>query len=385
MKKILAITSIRSDYDLMSGLYKLLNQDKDIELKLLVSGAHLSKNYGHSVDLIKKDGFSILAEIESLIDSDTAKSRLKTASIFLQNAIDIVDGYAPDMILYAGDREDVLIGGMLSAYLQIPSIHFFGGDHEKDGHSDTIVRHATSKLSTVHFVSIEEHKKRLINMGESAFRIHVVGSIALDKFVQHKPISWLELKEQLPQNKKLENYALVIYHPVDDEKDVSDQYFENILQELKLRNIPAVISYPNTDPGNFKIIEKIKKYESEPIFYFYKNLERDLFLSIFKLSRFMIGNSSAGIMEAASIPIAAINVGLRQRGRYAGENVIFCESSQKDISEAIELVLSNEFQTKVKKMANPYGDGYSCQKAFKIIKEIDFNKIRLKTEDPNDV
>ncbi|MDD4975395.1 MAG: UDP-N-acetylglucosamine 2-epimerase [Bacteriovorax sp.] len=385
MKKILAITTIRSDYDLMSGLYKLLNQDPEINFQLLVAGAHLSRNYGHTVDLIKKDGFSILAEIENLIDSDSTKSRLKTASILLQNSIDVVDNFSPDLILYAGDREDVLIGGMLSTYLQIPSIHFFGGDHEKDGHADTVVRHATSKLSTAHIVSIEEHRKRLIKMGEAASRVFVTGSIALDKFIQHKPLNWEELKLNFPTAKNLKDYALVIYHPVDDEKLVADQYFQNILEELKSRNIPAIVSYPNTDPGNFKIIEKIKEYESDSNFWFYKNLNRDLFLSVFKMSKFIIGNSSAGIMEAASIPISAINVGLRQRGRLAGANVIFCDSDRKSISDAINESLTPSFLEKVKNLSNIYGDGKSCEKAYQIIKKTDFNKMRLKMEDPLDV
>lgn len=124
MKKILAITSIRSDYDLMSELYKLLNEDIDIELKLLVSGAHMSPNYGKTVNLINKDGFDILLKIETLIDSDSNTSRIKTASLLLQNSIDIINHYGPDLIIYAGDREDVIIGGLIGGYLEIPTIHF---------------------------------------------------------------------------------------------------------------------------------------------------------------------------------------------------------------------------------------------------------------------
>lgn len=382
MKKILAITTIRSDYDLISGLYRLLDGDAEIDLKLLVAGAHLSVTYGNTVDQIKNDGFDILVEIESLIDADSHKSRLKSASILLQNAIDIVASWKPDLILYAGDREDVLVGGMLGTFLNIPTIHFFGGDHESDGHADTVIRHATSKLSTFHVVSIEQHKQRLIKMGESSNRIYIAGSIALDKFVQHSSVSQPEVSQLLPKGKELHGYAMVIYHPIDQEKEDAGTCFENILLSLKAQGIPAIISYPNSDPGNHRIIEKIVQYEHDPNFWFYKNLDRDIFLSLYKQARFLIGNSSSGILEAASIPLGAINVGLRQKGRYCGKNVLFCENTKESIENSIKLLLTNTFQASISAMKNPYGDGNSCRKVYELIKSTDFGKILKKTEDP---
>jgi UDP-N-acetylglucosamine 2-epimerase (non-hydrolysing)/GDP/UDP-N,N'-diacetylbacillosamine 2-epimerase (hydrolysing) len=382
MKKILAITTIRSDYDLMSNLYRLLDDDAEIDLKLLVAGAHLSATYGNTVDLIKKDGFEILAEIESLIDSDSQKARLKTASIMLQNAVDVVASWQPHLILYAGDREDVLVGGMLGTFLNIPTIHFFGGDHEKDGHADTVIRHTTSKLSTFHVVSIDQHKLRLLKMGESANRIFVAGSIALDKFVQHRSGTLEEAKKLLPEGKKLDGYVMVIYHPVGQEKADAGVCFENILLTLKKLGIPAIVSYPNSDPGNYLIIEKIAKYESDPAFWFYKNLDRETFLSLYKQAKFLIGNSSSGILEAASIPLGVINVGLRQKGRYCGDNVLFCENGKEDIEKTIEQMLSNAFQKKIAAIRNPYGSGNSCKKVCEMVKTTDFSKLLKKTEDP---
>lgn len=385
MKKILALSTIRSDYDLMSSLYRLLDDDAEIEFKLLVAGAHLSATYGNTVELIRKDGFEILAEIESLIDSDSQKARLKTASIMLQNAVDVVASWAPDLILYAGDREDVLVGGMLGTYLNIPTIHFFGGDHEKDGHADTVARHATSKLSTFHVVSIDQHKQRLLKMGESAHRIFVAGSIALDKFVQHRSGTLAETNKLLPEDKKLDGYAMVIYHPVDQEKACAGVCFENIILALKKSGIPAIVSYPNSDPGNHLIIEKIAQYESDPSFWFYKNLNRETFLSLYKQARFLIGNSSSGILEAASIPLGVINVGLRQKGRYCGDNVLFCDNSKENIEESVSEILSITFQRNLAKMTNPYGDGYSCQKVYELIRATDFSKLLKKTEDPSEM
>ena len=369
-KKILGITTIRSDYDLMSKLYKILNKDNDIEFKLLVGGAHLSNTYGNAVNLIEKDELDILLKIETLIDSNSSQSRLKSASLLLQNSIDIVAQWKPNSITYAGDREDVIIGALLGAYLQIPTIHFFGGDHAKDGHVDNPVRHATSKLSTIHMVSIKQHKERLIRMGELEERIYVIGNMALDKFVEHEPITKMKIKKIFNIEKGFNNFASVIFHSQDIEKEYSHIYFENILFSLKQNNINAFVSYPNTDPGNKNIIDVIKKYENDSNFIFYKNLERNLFLSIYKNGMFLIGNSSSGITEAASIPIPVINVGLRQRGRLCNQNVIFCDTDIVSINNEINKVISDDFRKKISHIKNIYGDGKSSEKAYKIIKKI---------------
>jgi len=384
MKKILALTSIRSDYDLMSGVYRLLHADYDIDLQLLVSGAHLSATFGNTVDLIRKDGLNILCEIPSLIHSDTQTARLKTASSLLQDAIDVVAAWRPDLIIYAGDREDVLIGAMLGAFLRIPTLHFFGGDHEKDGHVDTLIRHASSKLSSFHVVSIEQHRQRLMKMGEPAERILVAGSVALDKFYEQSARAAIPPSAIFPAQKKLDGYAMVIYHPIEEDGrfDHAGHVFETLLLTLKKMGIPAIVSYPNSDPGNQGIIKKIQQYQHDPQFWFYTNLERETFLSLYKQARFLIGNSSSGILEAASLPLGVVNVGLRQRGRFSGSNVIFCGNAESEMEKAINSVIAPDFQTAIMDMRNPYGDGHSCQKVVDFIKATDFDRLIQKTDDP---
>lgn len=374
--KILALTSIRSDYDLLSPLYKLLDSDKDIDFRLLVSGAHLSKQFGYTKQYIEKDGFKILGEIESLIDSDSLKSRLKTASIFLQNSIDIIANFNPDVILYAGDREDVIMGALLGTYLNIPTIHFYGGDNENDGHQDNYIRHATSKLSSLHFVSTKTHKRRLIAMGEDAKRIYTIGSISLDKFFLYKQKSL----QNFFQNENFKNFALVIYHPIN--KENSSKTFENILFSLEQKNIRGVVSYPNADPGYYEIIKIIEKNKNNKNFIFYKNIDRDLFLTLFNKCEFLIGNSSAGIYEAATIKKGVINVGLRQKDRECSKNVIFCTTSKEDINKSIEKIKSKEFIKELKKIKNIYGEGNSAKKAYELIKKINFSNLIPKIYDP---
>ncbi len=327
-------------------------------------------------------GTGLLGEIESLIDGDSPRSRLKSASILLQSAIDLVSNWNPDLILFAGDREDVLIGGMLGTYLRIPTVHFFGGDHEFDGHADTPIRHATSKLATAHVVSIEEHRQRLISMGEESSRIFVSGSIALDKFAQTKLMSKQELFARLPQGKSIEGYALLIYHPVDGEEHLAGVHFQNILLSLRELGVPVAGSYPNTDPGHSRIVDMIRRHEAEPDSWFFMNLDREWFLSLYKHARFIIGNSSSGILEAASIPLPAVNVGLRQKGRLAGDNVIFCDSDRTSIRDGITRALQPAFRENVARMKNLYGDGQSAIKAYNYIRRTDFSAMQLKTEDP---
>lgn len=381
MKKILAITGIRSDYDLMSGLFRRLQADASIDLRLLVGGAHMSRTYGHTVDLIRRDGFTILHAIESLIDSDSPASRLKTASIMLQGAVDAVANWAPDVIIYAGDREEVWIGAMLGTYLEIPTVHFYGGDHTETGHVDNPVRHAVSKLSTAHAVTVEEHRQRLLCMGEPASRIHVIGNISLDNFVHHQALSRQALEQQIGLLASMTRYALVLFHPDPSEKGIAAEIFERILLALKKQDIAACVGYPNTDPSNRDIIEVIEKYRGDESFFFYRNLDREQFISMYKHAGFIIGNSSSGILEAASIPVPAVNVGLRQRGRMAGNNVIFCNSDMASIDNAVAQAISPQFLAALSGMSNPYGDGNSAEKAYRMLLEMDLPGMRLKTED----
>lgn len=380
-KKILAITCIRSEYYLMQELYKKLACDPNVDFKILVAGTHLSPSYGLSVKEIEEDGLSLLAKIETLIDSDSKSSRLKSASLLLMNSIDIVQTFAPDLIIFAADREDTIMASLLGLYLEIPTVHFFAGDHVADGHADNPIRHASSKLATAQFCSLPEHKERLLQMGEPPYRVFQIGSVALDRFIKYQPQSKVDILKYFQLHEKFDDYALVIFHPVVEEKDYADEIFENILKSLRQNKIKAFVSYPNTDPGNKKIIKVIDQYRDDNHFYFYKNLENETFLSVYKNAKFIIGNSSSGLLESASIPIPCINVGIRGTGRLAPQNVIHCSSSYQDISDSVQKAISNQFLSSIKGMKNPYGDGHSVQKAYEIIINTDFKKMLYKKED----
>lgn len=379
-KKILAFTGIRSDYDLMSGLYKKLSHNSEYEFGLIVAGAHLSQTYGKTVRYIEDDDINILAKLESLIDSDSPSARLMSSSILLQNAIHVVEQFAPDCILIAGDREDAMMAALIGAYLSIPTIHFFGGDHSPDGNVDNQIRHAISKLASVHFVAHDSHAKRLEKMGESKERIFFIGSPSLDKFVKEEHIDKQKLLMKL-ERPTWKEYALLIFHPILGDHSDTGSYFENILLSLKRCNINAFVSYPNIDVNNKQIINVINKYKDDNLFCFYTNFSRKVFVNLMRNAKFMIGNSSSGLYEAPFVKLGVVNVGKRQLGRFAANNVLFVNNDTDSIINGIHGVTSHEFMDQLKSIESPYGDGSSVDKALKLISSLNFEKFIYKNED----
>jgi len=379
--KILGFSSIRSDYDLMSGLYKKLNEDEFCDFRLIVSGANLSDSYGSNISNIVQDGIPILARIVSLVDSDIPIGRLKTMNILMSSLIDQIYNYKPDLMIFAGDREDALVYAIVAGYLKIPTIHFFGGDHACDGNIDNPVRHAISKLCTYHFVSHNSHKQRLIKVGESAHRIFNIGSIALDRFKSQKYFTKDQLLKRFNLDNTFSKYALLVFHPILQHSEISWKDFQNIIIGLQKFNIKTFVGYPNTDPGNHQIIKMINILPKTD-FFVYKNLDDRTFSSILMNSEFVIGNSSLGILEAASFMKPVINVGLRQKGRIADRNVIFCESDEQSIFNSIEKAISKDFLSTLKSLQNSYGDGNSIPRCIELMKTLKYEADLFKREDP---
>jgi UDP-hydrolysing UDP-N-acetyl-D-glucosamine 2-epimerase len=381
--KIVGATSCRSEYDLMSGIYRALAAEPGVEFRLLASGAHFSPSYGLSIRQIEADGLEFLGRIDSLLDGGTPSARVKSAAIAMAGITDLLAGWQPDLVLVAGDRENELVTAMVCAYLKIPCLHFFGGDHATDGNVDNPARHAISKLATAHAVAHERHRDRLLAMGEHPSRIFVVGSPALDKFRAEPCLERDALLGGIAPGRRVpDSYAVMIFHPILSVDQEEVQAGKMILDALASAGIFTFVSAPNADSGSRKLLEVFAEHGDHPGFHFYKNLPRATFVNLLRNASFLIGNSSMGLLEAPSIPLPAVNVGMRQRDRLAARNVVFVDAEPEAIRRGIRQVSEPGFRASLAGMANPYGNGQSVASCVDLIRRTDFAGMLLKREDP---
>ena len=375
--KVIGITAARSEYDLMFSVFKCLNEDENIDFGLIITGPHLSPTYGLTRDHVIRDGFKVFDTCFSLVDSDEKIARV----ISIGNQIPLIAQCfyreKPDLVLTAGDREDVISACLSAAYMSIPVAHFFGGDIAKDGNIDNTVRYASSKLSHIHFTTLDQHADTLKRLGEDDWRIHVVGNPALDRFLSTKTIDKEDLLVQLGKDQISKNdYGVVIKHSIITEVDHQERQMRVIMESLLHTELFYFVNYPNSDPGSSAIRKVINdfcaKYPDR--FLKFKNLDRATYVNLLRHASVLIGNSSSGLLEAPSLSLPVVNVGNRQRGRVHGENVIFVDHDHSQILAAIDKCLNDiNFRNQVKLGKNPYGDGQSAKRVIKVLKTLELN------------
>lgn len=370
--KILAITGARSEFDLLSTLYDALHKDDFFDFKIVVTGAHLSETFGKTISNIEAKEYPIADRIYNLIDTDEKIGRLISLGNQIPAFAQTFNREKPDLIIVAGDREEAISVSMTGAYMDIPVVHFFGGDIAKDGNIDNSARYATSKFAHLHFVTLEEHKQTLLKLGEEESRIFVVGNPAIDNIISTPNISRKELSKNIGFDIEEDDYLVLIKHPIITEIKEQKQQMETILDAVVESDIKCLINYPNSDAGNREIINVIDSYvlKHDNLFTF-KNLDRLNYINLLRNATSLIGNSSSGLYEAPSFNLPAINIGSRQRGRISAENVIFIEHNKKNIIKAIDKVRNDtNFIEMVNKCVSPYGDGNTTEKVIKVLKSL---------------
>lgn len=362
-RKILGVTGIRSEYDIMSSVFQAIVDRPELDLELIVTGAHLSSQYGNTLDLIVKDGFKIADTIESLINGDRNTSRLKGLAVQLSGMVQTADRIRPDFILVLGDREEALSAATVGAYLNIPVAHIAGGDRAL-GNVDDLVRHAVTKLSHLHFVTNPESYDRVIRLGEQPFRVLNTGNPGLDRLLKIPSLSSRELSSRLGFTlEEGEPFVLLIQHVISTEVDAAYFQMKQTLEAVKGLGVKTVLSYPNSDAGSHEIIRAIQEYKDLPFLYVAKNIPRAEFVTLMKNASCMLGNSSAGILEAPLLKLPVVNVGNRQKGRLHAENVQFVPHQVEAISAAVKRAMfDKEYRDQVARCSNPYGDGSSSRK-----------------------
>jgi len=360
MRRVLGVTGIRSEYDIMSSVYRAIEDHPQLELQLAVTGAHLSDAYGCTLQEVRSDGFTIADEIESLINSDQDSSRVKGLGIQLQGLVQTTLRVNPDWLLVLGDREEAMTTALVGAYMNIPVAHVAGGDRVV-GNVDDQIRHAVTKLAHLHFTTNADSAQRIIGLGEQAFRVLDVGNPGLDRLLQVPELTLPEIGRRLGisiSDKK--PLVLVIQHVISTE--ISDAYRQMrvTLEAIGDLDVTAVLSYPNSDAGGQQMIRAINEFEHLPNLHVFKNLPRLEFVNLMRRASCLLGNSSAGILEAPMLKLPVVNVGNRQAGRLHADNVQFVPHDKDSIKAAVHKACSNsDYRRFVEECVNPYGDGSS--------------------------
>lgn len=380
-KRIFSLTGIRSDFDLMTPVYQAIQDSDKLELGLIISGAHLSKQFGSTVDLIEQHQFPIIEKIESLEDIESDTSRPISLATQLLTLSKKFKTDRPNLLLTLGDREEALVSGILAQYLNIPLVHISGGDRVV-GNVDDQVRHAVSHLAHIHLTTNEDAASRLKKMGEQEFRIHMVGSPGLDRFKSVDHLNKEELSKELGFKINPEKPLLVLLqHPISTEIDKAKEQMEISLSTLVKKNLPTVIIYPNSDAGSLEMIRVIENHRNNKNFYIAKNLPGLLFVNLLRHASVLLGNSSAGILEAPFIGLPVINIGQRQQSRAHGNNVQFVPHNENAIIQAIDrAIFDKDYQEQVKNGPSPYGDGKSTKRIIEILENLEIDS-KLLTKD----
>ena len=380
MKRIGIMTGTRAEYGLLKSLMQEINKDNDLELYLIVSGMHLSPEFGMTYKEIEEDGFEINAKVEMLLSSDSPAGISKSIGLGVIGFADEFQRADLDMLILLGDRYEALSAAICAMVMRIPIAHLHGGELT-EGAIDEGIRHSITKMSYLHFTSTEQYRNRVIQLGENPERVFYVGALGVENI---KKIN-LMTKEELERSIHFEideNTVVVTYHPVTLENNTVEEQFLNLLKVLD-RNpkIRMIFTKANADTNGRIVNELIDKYaaqNSERACAFV-SLGQKRYLSALKYCRIVIGNSSSGIIEAPSFGKPIINIGDRQKGRICADSVINCGYTQQEIQQAMETALTKEFENKASNCRNPYEKENTAANIISVIKDYLLNdKIKLK-------
>lgn len=374
MKTVAVFTGSRAEYGLLYWLMKEIQADPDLQLKLIVSGMHLSPEFGLTAQQIEQDGFKIDEKIEMLLSSDTSVGVVKSMGVALLGLADTLPRLQADVLIILGDRFEALAAAQAAMLQRIPVAHLHGGEITEGAYDDAI-RHAITKLSHWHFTSTECYRQRVIQLGEHPERVFNVGAVGLDHLSKTPLMSLTELEESLdfPLDTP---FFVVTYHPVTlaDEDPVIT--FSALLKALDMfPEHRVILTYPNADDGGRAIIPLLERYAAEQPqrVKAISSLGYRRYLSAVMHCRAVVGNSSSGIIEVPSLHVPTVNIGARQSGRLAANSVIHCQPNQASIVSAIQTALQPLAD---EQFANPYGQGDASAQIITHLKSVSMSCIK---------
>ena len=368
-KKIFIVSGTRAEYGLLYKLIKKLDNDRFIDLKIIVTGMHLSRQYGNTYKEIINDGFKIYKKIKILLSSNTNLSISQSVGRGILSFAKLYEKEKPELIVVLGDRYEIISAVIPANFQQIPILHIGGGDLTY-GSQDENIRHSITKMSWLHAVSNFESKKRVIQLGENPNRVFYCGSLGTERIEKIKIKSKKEVERLLGFQFYKKN-ILITYHTVTHEKISPKNDFSEIIKALNLlKNTKLIFTYPNSDANSKVIIDMINKFvKKNNNAIFFKSLGSSNYFSLMNYVDCVLGNSSSGILEAPSFKIATINIGDRQEGRMQAKSVINCKPDKNLIIKSINYIYNHNFKKIVNKVKNPYKAKNCSNEIYKIIKK----------------
>lgn len=377
IKHVCVVTGSRAEYGYLKILMEKIEKSPKLQLSVIITGMHILKEYGNTIDIIKKDGIPIAKIIPMYDENNNFKSSLgKKIGKAITDFTRTLDELEPDLLVVLGDRYEPFVAVIAATTLQIPIAHIHGGDIS--GNVDENLRHAITKLSHIHFPGSSKSAERIKCLGEEEWRINMVGSPTIDNITSEGLLDRKELCSELGLNIG-QQIVVCLQHSNVYESEKAGEQMKTTLQVLKDLDLQVVIIYPNNDLGSNLIIDEINKNRNNKKFKIFKNLEREIYLSLLKNGELLIGNSSGGLIESPIFKLPVVNIGTRNRERESTENVINVKHNYNQIMNAVNKALSHKFKEICRRVVNPYGDGNSTDKIVKIIEELEIlDKILIK-------
>lgn len=376
-RKICVVTGTRAEYGILRPVIAAIKKHPNLELQLVAAGMHLSEEFGMTKNEIEKEGYAVDAMVDMLPETDDEAAMARAAARGITGFVEAFKKISPAIVVVLGDRIEAFAAAVAGSFLNIPVAHISGGDKTKAGR-DEEMRHALTKFAKIHFPATKTSGERIVKMGEDAWRVFVVGEPSIDTMKEERLLEKEELKKYASLD-FTKTYAVVVQHPVTTETEKAGEQMRATLAAVQKEKIPALVLYPNADSGGRRMIEVIKEYEKyEKEFAVVKSLPHVVYLSMMKHAACIVGNSSSGIVEAPTLKVPAVNIGIRQEGRECASNVVHVSQGEEQIRRAIKTVLSPPFKEQVKSCVNPYGEGNTSKKITDVLAAIPLDERLLK-------
>lgn len=370
MRKICVVTGTRAEYGILKPLLRGIVDSPTLQLQLVATGMHLLPEFGHTVDNIRQDGFHVDKTVPMHQAGDSRLAMVQSVGKGILGLSEALRALNPDYLVILGDRTEIFAAAVAGAFLGKIVCHIHGGDTSFGG-LDEYMRHAVTKLSHIHFTATPQSYGRVVKLGERPDLVFCVGAPGLDAIL-YQDLYSREAVYQFLGWAPGEKYLLLVQHSVSTQPDQAGAQIRETLAAVKQIGVKTACIYPNSDAGGELIIEHLEKLREDPQFRLFKNVPRKCYLSLLKYSFVLLGNSSSGMIEAASFHVPVVNVGIRQVGRERAENVIDVPHDCEAIEHALERALGDdEFLAKVRTCTNPYGDGTASEKIVKILEEFE--------------